>query len=302
MLHMIKLEKPRIDTVQLDNKYQISIDVLRLDMINPVVSGNKWYKLKEYLKEALALNKKVIATYGGVFSNHIVATAAAAQAFGLKSIGIIRGEKPVVLSHTLKNAMDYGMELIFVSRDAYKNKELPPDKILNYATEDIYLVKEGGYGVLGMKGAAHILGEIEADKYNRIIAASGTGTTLAGLIDASAEHQQVLGITALKNNFSVIDEIKAILPQEKWASINIVFDYHFGGYAKSTMELISFMNDWYKKTGIPSDFVYTGKLFFAVNDLIQKGYFNEGSRILVIHSGGLQGNLSLANGSLIFQP
>jgi 1-aminocyclopropane-1-carboxylate deaminase len=299
---MIKLEKPRIDTVQLDNKYQISTDVLRLDMINPVVSGNKWYKLKEYLKEALALNKKVIVTYGGAFSNHIVATAAAAQAFRLKSIGIIRGEKPTVLSHTLKNAIDYGMELIFVSRDVYKNKELPPETFLNYTTEDIYLVNEGGYGVLGMNGATHILGEIETGKYDHIIAASGTGTTLAGLIDASTEHQQVLGISILKNNFSVVDEIKAILPQEKWDRINIIFDYHFGGYARSTMKLISFMNDWYEKTGIPSDFVYTGKLFFAVNDLIQKGYFKEGSQILVIHSGGLQGNLSLANGSLIFQP
>jgi 1-aminocyclopropane-1-carboxylate deaminase len=301
MLNMIKSENLRIDPVSSLYKFHTTADVLRLDLIDPVISGNKWFKLKEYISQAIELNKKVIITFGGAYSNHIVATAAASRANNLKSIGIIRGEKPVEFSHTLKNAISYGMELFFESREAFKNKEVPQAITKTYSPEELLMVGEGGYGILGMIGASQILKHTDAARYSHIVTATGTGTTLAGIINASKEHQQILGISALKNNFSVKEEIKALLPPDLWNRVHVNFDYHFGGYAKAPKELLAFMNRWYEQTMIPSDFVYTGKLFYAVNDLIMKGFFGEGSRILMIHSGGLQGNLSLPNGSLIFE-
>lgn len=298
---MIKSENLRIDSVSSMYKFHTTVDVLRLDLINPVISGNKWFKLKEYISQAIEADKNVIATFGGAYSNHIVATAATAKAFNLKSVGIIRGERAHDLSHTLKNAINYGMELFFVSREAYKKKELPEEVKAKYSTQEILQIPEGGYGIRGMEGAAQILKQIDASSYNYIVTATGTGTTLAGLINGSADNQQVLGISVLKNNFSVNEEIKHLLPQDRWNKVQVNFDYHLGGYAKASNELLTFMNQWYEQTGIPSDFVYTGKLFYAVNDLIQKSSFSEDSRILIIHSGGLQGNLSLPNGSLIFK-
>jgi 1-aminocyclopropane-1-carboxylate deaminase len=300
MKNFIVLENCRIDPVSSLYNFHTTVDVLRLDLIHPVVSGNKWFKLKEYLKEAKQQNKKAIITFGGAFSNHIVATAATAKLYGLKSIGIIRGEKPKTLSHTLNDALSYSMELFFVSREEYKTKNLPQAYLENYPAEDLYMINEGGYGCKGMEGAKDILKTIEATKYTHIIAAAGTGTMLAGLIAASNPTQTITGISVLKNNFSLQKEINDLLPKEKKDSFQLLYDYHFGGYAKQTLPLIRFMNEWYAKTGISSDFVYTGKLFFAVNDLVHKSFFPEGSKILVIHSGGLQGNLSLPKGTLIF--
>lgn len=286
----------RVDPVSSIYKFRTTVDVLRLDLVHPVISGNKWFKLKYYLEEAKRLGKKTLITFGGPYSNHILATAAAARETGFKSIGIIRGEVPSVYSSTLMDATGYGMELVFVPRESYRLKIIPlAENILNEA----FIIPEGGYGKPGVAGAKEILGQTKFQDYTHIIAAVGTGTMLAGLSDAAFPYQTVMGISVLKNNFSVQDEIKALLPSAK-QNFNVLHDYHFGGYAKYKTVLLQFMNQWFTETGIPSDFVYTGKLFYAVNDLVLNNAFPLQSRLLVIHSGGLQGNRSLSKGTLIF--
>lgn len=302
MLNDVKLhpENCQIDQVIPLSKFHTTVDILRLDRIHPVISGNKWFKLKEYLNDAKQSNKKILATFGGAYSNHIVATAAAANASGLKSIGIIRGEKPTVFSHTLVDAIAFGMKLYFISREEYRNKILPQNLFKDFNNDEIYFINEGGYGEKGVEGAKEILKLTDTSNYTHIVAAVGTGTTLAGLIEASQPHQKIIGISVLKNNFSLENEIKNLLSVENKNRFTLIHDYHFGGYAKQSKELTQFMNEWHHQTSIPSDFVYTGKLFFATNDLIEKKYFSSESRLLIIHSGGLQGNRSLPNGTLIF--
>ena len=277
------------------NDPEIELSILRLDKIHPVISGNKWFKLKYYLEDAKRLNKKNIVTFGGAWSNHITAAAAICQLNGLNAIGIIRGEKPPQLSPTLQHAKEMGMQLVFITRDDYQNKKIPPV----FLSEEYYLINEGGYGIRGAEGAATIPDTYDKEAYTHIVAACGTGTMLAGLIRAALPHQHITGISVLKNNHALEESIKSLLP-DLCGDFQLIHDYHFGGYAKYTTELISFMNSFYQETGIPADFVYTGKLFFAVTDLIKKGIIPSGSRVLAIHSGGLQGNLSLKKGSLIF--
>jgi 1-aminocyclopropane-1-carboxylate deaminase len=293
-------ENIRVDPALFIQKFHTTVDVLRLDLIHPVISGNKWFKLKEYLREAKSLNKKIILTYGGAYSNHIVATAFAAKQNGFKSIGVIRGEKPPNLSHTLKDAMNFGMEVFFLSRNAYKNKIIPPMILEHYNPKEIYVINEGGYGIKGVEGAKAILKLMDLSAYTHILDVVGTGTTVAGIVESSGEHQTIIGISSMKNNFSLQQETEKFISEENTHRFKLIHDYHFGGYAKYTQGLIYFMNEFYRQTGIPSDFVYTGKLFFAVNDLLQKDYFPAGSKLLLMHSGGLQGNQSLPKGTLIF--
>jgi 1-aminocyclopropane-1-carboxylate deaminase len=274
---------------------QLHADVLRLDKIHPVVSGNKWFKLKYYLEEAGDKGYKTLLTFGGAFSNHIIATAFAAKASGLECIGVIRGEQPSQLSHTLQEAAVVGMRFHFVSRKEYRQKEDP--QFLQQLKElfgEIFIIPEGGAGAAGVRGAVEIADLTEKHFYTHIIAASGTGTMLQGLLRASDAGQQVIGIPVLKNeNMQVID-------QESGRSALMMHGYHFGGYAKHSPLLLSFMNSWWQQTGIPSDFVYTGKLFYACSLLAENNFFPKGSRLLIIHSGGLQGNRSLAGGTLFF--
>jgi 1-aminocyclopropane-1-carboxylate deaminase len=297
----MQLESSRIDhiLIPVDKNQNILADVLRLDVIHPIISGNKWFKLQPYLDDALQIQKKVVVTFGGAYSNHIIATAAACRSFGLKSIGIIRGEEPLIHSDTLKDCMSFQMELHFVSRINYKNKVIPEAVFEKYQEEEIYVINEGGYGKKGVEGAQTIIEMLDTSSYTHICAAVGTGTMVAGLLKASKSHQQIIGISVLKNNISVHDNISSLLSITP-ANLQLLHDYHFGGYAKYMDQLIAFMNQWYLNTGIPSDFVYTGKLFFGVNELVRSGYFNSESKLLIIHSGGLQGNRSLPNGKLIF--
>jgi|SRR6476620_1720006 len=297
-MSLIPFQKSKVGPISISYKFHTTIDVLRLDEIHPVVSGNKWFKLKNYLQDALECNKKAILTFGGPYSNHIVATAAASQYYNLKSIGIIRGERPNHLSHSLQQALDCKMELYFISRSDYKAKMIPGEALANFVPEDVYSIDEGGYGTLGMTGAMEIVQELNCNDYTHILAAAGTGTMLSGLIGAAHPGQSIIGIPVLKDD-SLELKINTLLPGKKH-NFQLIYDYHFGGYAKSSPELIQFMNNWYKQTGIPTDFVYTGKLFYAANDLLLKNFFPKESKILIIHSGGLQGNLSLPKGTLIF--
>lgn len=295
----IDLSRAQVAPIQkkLYQQKGVQVDVLRLDAIHPVISGNKWFKLKAYLADAAAQNKKSIITFGGAFSNHIVATAAACQQKGFETFGVIRSERPAQLSSTLQQAMAYGMQLHFISRAAYKQKELP-QAVVPFLNE-AYLINEGGFGTKGAAGAASILDLVDKTAYTHFCAAIGTGTMLGGLAMAANNDQQVLGISVLKNHLQLLAEVKSLAPNAK-GMVNILHDYHFGGYAKKNDTLIWFMNDWFDNTGIPTDFVYTGKLFYAIDHLVQSDYFASGSRLLLIHSGGLQGNASLPKGTLIF--
>jgi 1-aminocyclopropane-1-carboxylate deaminase len=283
-----------IDPVRLPGIKDITISVLRLDRIHPVISGNKWFKLQYYLVQAKEQGKKKIVTFGGAYSNHIIATAAACKMYGLASAGVIRGEEPALLSHTLSQAKEYGMELYFTSREDYRQKMIPA--ILQDQAN--YVISEGGYGQKGAEGAATILDYTQKD-FTHYCCAAGTGTMMAGLVNAIPPGQTVIGISVLKNNTGLDADVRALARNEKkeW---QVIHDYHFGGYAKHKPALFSFMNEFYRQTGIPSDFVYTGKLFYAINDLAGSGFFPAGSRLLLVHSGGLQGNNSLEKGTLIF--
>ncbi len=268
----------------------VALDILRLDNIHSEVSGNKWFKLKYYLQNAAALHKTTVATFGGAWSNHIAAVAFACKESALKSVGIIRGEQPGVLSETLKKAAECGMELYFVSREEYKKKELIIQK---FRDKNWYWVDEGGYGLLGAKGASEILNTIDISNYSHIVAAVGTGTMLAGLL-LSAGKQKMLGISCMKGNLSLEKEIFRLMAGQKHeAQFQIIHDYHFGGYAKYPKRLIDFINEIYSEHRLPLDIVYTGKTFYAIKDLTEKDFFEPGSRLLMIHSGGLQGNRSL---------
>ncbi|HEX7846816.1 MAG TPA: pyridoxal-phosphate dependent enzyme [Chitinophagaceae bacterium] len=274
---------------------EIGIAVLRLDKIHPVISGNKWFKLQFYLKDAIEQGKKTILTFGGAWSNHIIATAAACQLNGLSSIGIIRGEEAPELSPTLKQAKELGTQLYFTSREEYVQKKIPGEIDARHC----YIINEGGFGELGAKGAATIAHDFIKEEYTHICCAVGTGTMIAGLINATSPSQQVFGISVMKNNLSLEDAVRSLLT-DKTRSFELFHEYHFGGYAKHKPGLLDFMNEFYRQTAIPSDFVYTGKLFYAIKDLIKKNSFPAGSKLLLIHSGGLQGNASVSNRTLIF--
>ncbi|MBL7737658.1 MAG: pyridoxal-phosphate dependent enzyme [Chitinophagaceae bacterium] len=282
------------DLIQLPGIKDIGVFVLRLDKLHPVVSGNKWFKLRYYLADAAEQKKKRIVTFGGAWSNHIVATAAASKMYGFASAGIIRGEEPLSWSHTLLQAKEYGMELYFISREEYQHKKIPAGLL----TDDNYYINEGGSGEKGVEGASSIL-DHTSKNFTHYCCAAGTGTMMAGLINAMLPGQKVTGISVMKNNFELEEQVRCLSKStsREW---NIIHDYHFGGYAKYKPDLFQFMNGFYRQTGVPSDFVYTGKLFFGVSDLLKNRFFPAGSRLLLIHSGGLQGNASLEKGTLIF--
>lgn len=272
-----------------------TFNVLRLDKLHPVVSGNKWFKLKYYLANAAQNGCTTIGTFGGAYSNHIVAAAFACRAAGFKSLGIIRGEEPAEPSTTLQQAAAYGMQLQFVSRTAFKDKE-----VIKGANPGVYWINEGGYGETGAKGAAEIWQCIPAaGGYTHIVCAVGTGTMLAGLINGAAVHRKIIGISVLKNNFSIINEVSALLNNAD-TTVDILHDYHFGGYAKHPPVLIEYMRQVWHDYALPTDIVYTAKAFYATQHLISSGVIPAGSRVLMVHSGGLQGNASLQKGMLPF--
>jgi 1-aminocyclopropane-1-carboxylate deaminase len=279
-----------------DNK--LNINILRADVLDPVVSGNKWFKLQLYVNDAIAAGKTTLATFGGPYSNHIIATAKYGASMGLNTVGFIRGEKPTTFSPTLNDALQNGMTLHFVSREDFEQTEKisADNQYSNWAW-----IPEGGYGVTGAEGAKTMLTIKDTSSYDTIICAVGTGTMMAGLIKAAAPHQKVIGLSVLKNNVSIDAAIKALLTKEEAnKSFEINHDYHFGGYAKHTPTLIEFMNDCYTQMELPLDFVYTAKLMYGAQDLTSKGKFEPSSKILVIHSGGLQGNRSFKKGTLRF--
>lgn len=277
----------------------ISAAVLRLDRLHPVVSGNKIFKLKHYLKTAIDNKKKGIVTFGGAFSNHLVAAAFAAKEQDLHSIGYVRGEAPKIPSHSLLECAQYGMQLVYMSREAFDRIDSSAIAAMH---PDYALIPHGGYGRLGMMGAKEIMEIPGVEKFDTVIAACGTGTMAAGLCAGLRTDQQLLLVSVLKNNFSIADEINALLQETetKDPRFTLFFEFHLGGYAKKNPDLFETMNWFYNTHHIPTDFVYTGKMVYAFYALLNAGYFEQGSKVLLIHSGGLQGNRSLKNNALVF--
>jgi 1-aminocyclopropane-1-carboxylate deaminase/D-cysteine desulfhydrase-like pyridoxal-dependent ACC family enzyme len=267
----------------------VQVDVLRLDKLHPILSGNKPFKLKQHL--ALAEGRPIL-TFGGPWSNHLVATAYAAQQAGIRAIGIIRGEAPATPSATLQEAAGYGMQLEFISRQQYLQKEDPVFlQQLLHRFPGAYIIPEGGGGPPGITGSEDILRIVDTTHYTHIACAIGTGTTFLGLLRASTPQQTIIGVPVLKGfDISPLSTPRTVLlPQ-----------YHFGGYARHPQTLIDFMNQFYRQTDIPTDIVYTGKLFHAIIQSIREEIFPAHSRLLIIHSGGLQGNRSLPDNKLSF--
>lgn len=277
------------------DKKQIQVYFKRDDLIHPAISGNKWRKLIHNIKAA---EKRSILTFGGAFSNHIAATAAACNNAGIESIGIIRGEESKRLNPTLTLASKNGMNLKFISREEYRKKN-ESDFLSQLKTEfnDPFIIPEGGSNNFGLKGCSEILEEIDVD-FNYIVSAVGTGATIAGISTSLKEDQKAIGIAVLKGAEYLSDEIETLLldytSAEKAASakskIKLMHDYHFGGYAKINAELIEFMNEFYTQQGIKTDAVYSGKSLYALFQLIKNDYFEKGDSIIYYHCGGLQGN------------
>ena len=271
---------------------KVELFIKREDVIHPFVSGNKFRKLKYNLEQAKTQEKKFLLTFGGAFSNHIVATAVAGNLNGFKTIGIIRGDelandlqKTLANNATLREAHKNGMTFEFVSREEYRNKTSINfvDKLKEKFGE-FFIIPEGGTNKLAINGCEEILTK-EDSKFNYICCAVGTGGTISGLINASKENQKVIGFPALKGNF-LKDEIHQFVIKDNWY---LEPNYHFGGYAKYNEALIGFINNFKKETNILLDPIYTGKMLFGIVDLITKNGFPENSKIIAIHTGGIQG-------------
>jgi 1-aminocyclopropane-1-carboxylate deaminase len=288
---------------------KLKIFIKRDDLIHPQIHGNKWRKLKYNLLAFRESGKSQILTFGGAFSNHIHATAAAGQLFNIKTIGIIRGERIAPLSPTLIFAEKSGMTLHFVSREAYRNKDILL-KELNTLYDDFYLLPEGGtnneavYGCMGIVEEVHLQLGYKPDYF---CVACGTGGTLSGITLACEPNQKIVGMCVLKTN-NMFGEITKILQTSVIPNIELTkmpfyltkkneiptnwelkTEYNFEGYAKWSSNLITFINDFKIKYGISLDPIYNGKMFYGVFDLIKKGYFKENSTIILVHTGGIQG-------------
>ncbi|MBA3705083.1 MAG: 1-aminocyclopropane-1-carboxylate deaminase/D-cysteine desulfhydrase [Bacteroidetes bacterium] len=271
----------------------VQLYLLRTDLMHTAIGGNKLFKLKYNLEEAEKQTKKTIITFGGAFSNHIAATAAAGKEYGFETIGIIRGEKYPELNPTLKFAVECGMQLQYISRIDYQNKNTKEYlNSLNLQFDSFYLIPEGGSNDLGILGCKEITQYINFD-FNYVCCACGTGASMAGIVLSLKKNQQALGFQSLKGKGYIKKEVGNWLQHFNYqgpANWNINEDYHFGGYAKTNSELIDFINRLEKDNNIPLDPVYTGKMMFGIYDLIQNGFFKKGENIVAIHTGGLQGN------------
>ena len=267
----------------------VQLYIKREDLLHPEVSGNKFRKLKYNLLKAKKGGFKQLLTFGGAHSNHISATAAAGKIFGFETLGIIRGEElsnsEEKWSPTLKYAASCGMKFKFISRTEYRDKDSEEyHQKLKLKYPEAFIIPEGGTNPLAVKGCEEIFSE-EDKRFDFVGASVGTGGTLAGLINASLENQKIIGFSSLKSNH-LEDEISSLSKKDNW---EINTNYHFGGYAKVNKDLINFMNTFSKKYKIILDPVYTGKLVFGIFDLVKKGFFPVNSKILAIHTGGLQG-------------
>ena len=263
--------------------------IKRDDLLHPIISGNKWRKLKYCLNHALSLNADCIVSMGGAYSNHCHALAFAGKALGLKTVAYIRGEQPALFNPTLLDLQKWQMALRFVSREDYRQlRQYKQHDSLPALQAGQYWLPEGGASEMALQGVGEIIDEI-ALKFDYLATACGTGTTLTGLINKIPASSQLLGVAAIKNGGYLIDEIQQLVnrPTDNW---QLLLDYHQGGFAKTSPELLAFIARFQQQHGIALEPVYTGKLLFAIYDLMRQGYFAKGQRLVVLHTGGLQGS------------
>lgn len=292
---MIQLQKASFNQkIDFPNDYGIELYIKREDLLHDEISGNKFRKLKYNLEEAKRQGKTKLLTFGGAFSNHIAAVAAAGRDYGFETVGVIRGEELALKyleNPTLKKASEDGMQFYFATRTQYRDKSNVTflDQLQNQFG-DFYLIPEGGTNEFAVKGCEEILTE-EDERFDFVCCAVGTGGTISGIINSLKPHQKALGFPALRGDF-LFDEIRPYVKNDQWS---LILDYHFGGYAKVTDELRLFIKEFYQKYLITLEPIYTGKLVFGVIDLIINGYFPKKSKILIIHTGGLQGLQSNIN-------
>ncbi|RYD80077.1 MAG: pyridoxal-phosphate dependent enzyme [Sphingobacteriales bacterium] len=272
---------------------KIRLRIARLDKIHPIVSGNKLFKLHYFLKEFETGNYKMLQTFGGAYSNHLVATAFACKKLNIPCRAIVRGEAPAILSHTLQHCIDYGMQLEFVSRETYTTLQT-----MQVADDEILQIPEGGFHPLGAMGASLIMDNKELQNATHISLAVGTATTLAGILQKATAR--VMAVPVLKGFTDIGERLTLLNGRSNYINLEIWDQYHFGGYAKKTPELLNFMNNMYEQYQLPTDFVYTAKMMYAVLDAVNSDFFSQGSDIVCLHTGGLQGNASLPAQSLIF--
>jgi 1-aminocyclopropane-1-carboxylate deaminase len=267
--------------------------IKREDLNHPYVSGNKWWKLKYNLEEAKRQNYQMLLTFGGAFSNHIYGTAGAAHASGLKSIGVIRGEEVLPLNHTLSFAHERGMRLEYLSREEYRQKN--SDHIIDRLSEKFgrfYLIPEGGTNAFAVQGCEEWGRELLKTEFDHLILPIGTGGTMAGLIAGLEGKRKIAGISVLKGGEFLQADVCELLKKKSeniYGNWQVLTSYHHGGYAKVTEPLLAFTTEMWQRHRLPLDPVYTGKLLWAVVDMIKEGWFGRGSTILALHTGGLQG-------------
>jgi 1-aminocyclopropane-1-carboxylate deaminase len=299
------MKLPRINLNEIDwllaDGSTFHFTIARLDELHPVVSGNKYFKLKYNLQKTIDEGKKGIITMGGAYSNHLAAAAFACNENGLKSTAIVRGEIQEPLNETLQFCREMNMQFISVNRKEFNRQSITVENILAENT-DFFFVPEGGDNEEGIKGCMEILSLIDhADSFSHIFCCIGTGTTYKGILASAKTRQTIIGIPVLKIREE--EKLEFIVKHtyiESTADNSVLFDFAGAGYARHNQQQLNFMNLFNNKTGIPTDIVYTGKLMQAVITLAQQKYFKLNSNILVIHSGGLQGNNSLKQDELCF--
>ncbi|BAY11410.1 1-aminocyclopropane-1-carboxylate deaminase/D-cysteine desulfhydrase [Calothrix sp. NIES-2098] len=284
----------------------VNLSVLRLDFMHPWVNGNKWFKLKYNILEAQQRNFTTLLTFGGAYSNHIFATAAAGNLFGFRTIGMIRGEERLPLNPTLSFAVQQGMQLFYLDRQKYRERQTTALQTeLQQRFGEVFIIPEGGGNLNGVRGCIEI---VNTAAFDTVCVACGTGTTLAGIILSLQKGQRAIGFPVLKGGEFLASEVDSWLKNylasglptanEAIASWELICNYHMGGYAKVNDELLTFSQQFTQEHGIPLDYVYTAKMFYGVMDLLKQGFFQRGDRLLLIHTGGLQGNLGIEKRSL----
>ena len=296
--HLIALEQ-NLGTSSLDKINEpfiqaqgIELYLKRDDLLHLVISGNKWRKLKYILNHALSIDAQKITSMGGAYSNHLHALAYVGQLLGIKTRGIIRGERPKRLNPTLSDLMAWGMEVEFISRSDYRQlRDYKTYNALPGMQQGEYWLPEGGAMALALQGVAEVVDELTID-YDVLCVACGTATTFAGLINRVADNKRVLGFAALKGADFLQADVQQMLVNQPYDHKNgsICLDYHFGGFAKVKPVLVDFMQDFEQAHGIQLEPVYTGKMLYGIYDLIRQGFFKPGQRIIALHTGGLQGN------------
>lgn len=270
-----------------------AVDILRLDLVHPVVSGNKWYKLRLNVLYAQDHGFKTLLTFGGGYSNHLVAAAYTAKKAGLKCVGIVRGKYPV-LTHTLRDCVEEGMELIFVTKEDYDRQGEPEwEQQLASQFDNIYIIPEGGANEWGRKGAG-LISKFIKPGYSHVVLSVGSGTTICGVRNKTDVSQHVLGFAPMRGGQYLSEYVGQHLDASHNLNWRIFDDWHFGGFGKRNDDLVNFMNDFYQQNNIPLDIIYTSKMMYGLKSMIADNYFAKDARILAIHSGGLQGNTGIA--------